>query len=293
MRNIILFGLASVFFSSGVVCAKTLISSGDVSVSSEELSSAIENVIPEEKHEYMRDKEKNIRGFLADYYTVKAMADAARKKGLDKDPGVQITRAYNDNRLLTEVLIKDYYASVVEPNYESLAKEAYLADPKRFSIPEQVRAEHILVSVNEEQNKAIAAKKAQQLYIQAIESKKDFAQLAKEHSDDPSAASNSGDLGFFVREAMVEPFSEAAFAMKIGEVSKPIKTEFGYHIIHVLDRKKSGLQTFDAVKSQLIDEQKRVFKNAKRDEIVSKFRSSPDIKVDEDALKDFVKKMQQ
>lgn len=92
---------------------------------------------------------------------------------------------------------------------------------------------------------------------------------------------------------MVKPFSDAAFAMSIGEVSKPVKTSFGYHIIHVLERREAGLQPFDAVKQQLINEQKQAFKNAKRDEIVSKFRSSQDIKVDEEAMMEFVKKMQQ
>ncbi|WP_205341803.1 peptidylprolyl isomerase [Denitrificimonas caeni] len=272
---------------------RVLLSDGAVSVTTAEFEAAVEYLVPETQQGSMRGKEKNMRGFLADYFTIKVMADAARAKGLDKNPSVQVQQDYSHNRLLTEALVDDYYASAKEPNYEALAKEAYLTDSKRFDVPAQVRAEHILIEVSDKQNDAAALKKAQELYTEAKKGKKVFADLAKEHSDDPSAVDNSGDLGFFVREAMVEPFANAAFAMKKGEISQPIKTSFGYHIIHLLDKRKAGLQPFDDVKPFLIDEQKRVFKDAKRDEIVSKFRSSSEIKVDEEAMKDFVKKMQQ
>lgn len=293
MRKIISLGCVSLLLAATSVTAEILVSEGVIQVSSDEFSNAIDYIVPEPQQENMRGKEKNVRGFLADYFTIKVMADAARAKGLDKDPSVQVQQAYSHNRLLTEALINDYYVSAKKPNYEVLAKESYIIDPKRFDTPAQVHAEHILIAVNDKQGDAAALKKAQDLYTQAKKGKKVFADLAKEHSDDPSAADNSGDLGFFVREAMVKPFSDAAFAMKKGEISKPVKTEFGYHVIHMLDQRKAGVQSFDAVKAQLIEEQKRMFKNTKRDEIVSKFRSSPNIKVDDDAVMDFVRKMQQ
>lgn len=272
--------------------AKTLISEGAVNVSDEEFTAAINYLVPEAQQKNMRSKEKNMRGYLADYFTIKALADAARKKDLDKSPGVQIKIDNGVNRLLAEELINDYYTSAEKPDYEVLAKEAYLVDSKRFNYPEKVRVEHILIAVNEKQDDSFAQKKAQEIYLRATKGKESFSELAKEFSDDPSAASNHGDLGFFAKDAMVAPFSDAAFAMKKGEISQPVKTSFGYHIIHFLEHSNAGLQSFNEVKAQLIEEQKRVFKNAKRDEIVSKFRSSPDIKVDEDAVKNFVNKMQ-
>lgn len=293
IRKIISISCSGLMLISVYTYSATLISEGDIGVDSDELKNAINYIVPDQQKENMRAKEKNMRGFLADYFTVKLMAAAARSKGLDKDPGVQIKNAYNHDRLLTEALINDYYVSAKEPDYEALAKEAYLVDQKRFNTPEQVRAEHILIAVNDKQSEAAALEKANNLYAQVKKDTKAFADIAKKHSDDPSVASNSGNLGFFPRDAMVKPFSDAAFAMSIGEVSKPVKTSFGYHIIHVLERREAGLQPFDAVKQQLINEQKQAFKNAKRDEIVSKFRSSQDIKVDEEAMMEFVKKMQQ
>lgn len=293
MRKIVSFGCAGLLLVSTGLIAETLISEGSVQVSSEEFSQAIDYIVPEQQQENMRSKERNMRGFLADYFTIKLMADAARAKGLDEERSVKIQKEYSHNRFLTEALINDYYSSAPKPNYEVLAKEAYLANPKGYAQAEQVRAEHILIAVSDERDDKSALKKADELYSQAIKGKGTFSDLAKQHSDDPSAASNSGHLGFFVRETMVKPFSDTAFSMKKGEISKPVKTDFGYHIIHVLDKRKAGVQSFDAVKDQLISEQKRIFKAAKRDEIVSKFRSSPEIKVDEEAMMRFVKKMQQ
>lgn len=293
MLKFVSLSCASLLLVTASAVAETLISEGSVRVTADEFAQAIEYIVPEQQQKNMRSKDKNMRGFLADYFTLKVMADAARAKGLDKDPSVQAQQAYNHNRLLTEALINDYSVSAKEPNYAVLAKEAYILDSKRFEQPERVRAEHILIAVNDKQDDASALKKAQELRAIAKKDKGSFAELAKKHSDDPSAEKNSGNLGFFVREAMVKPFSDTAFAMKKGDISQPIKTEFGYHIIHVLDKQEGGVQAFDDVKQQLIEEQKVVFRKAKRDEIVSKFRSSQDIKVDEAAVKSFVEKMQQ
>lgn len=293
MLKFVSLGCVSLFFVAANAAAETLISEGSVQVTTDEFAQAIEYVVPEQQQKNMRSKEQNMRGFLADYFTLKIMADTARAKGLDKDPGVLVQQAYSQNRLLAEALINDYHMSAKEPSYEVLAKEAYILDPKRFDQPERVHAEHILIAVNDEQDDASALKKAQELHAIAKKDKGSFAELAKKHSDDPSAEQNSGNLGFFVREAMVKPFSDTAFAMKKGDMSQPIKTDFGYHIIHVLDKREGGVQAFEDIKQQLIEEQKNVFRKAKRDEIVSKFRSSQDIKVDEAALKGFVEKMQQ
>jgi peptidyl-prolyl cis-trans isomerase C len=85
-----------------------------------------------------------------------------------------------------------------------------------------------------------------------LESGADFAKLAKEKSVDPSKERNSGDLGFFSKEQMVKEFAEAAFAMKKGETVKtPVKTQFGWHVIRVTDRRAGAPPKFDEVKDQL------------------------------------------
>ncbi|MFH1216773.1 MAG: peptidylprolyl isomerase [Pseudomonadota bacterium] len=118
--------------------------------------------------------------------------------------------------------------------------------------PEKVRASHILVTVPETADEA--AKTAAMTKIKDIQKKLkdggDFAALAKENSDCPSKA-QGGDLDFFVREQMVQPFSEAAFATPVGQMSDIVTTNFGYHIIKVTDKKPEKTLAFDEVKEKI------------------------------------------
>jgi peptidyl-prolyl cis-trans isomerase C len=120
--------------------------------------------------------------------------------------------------------------------------EAYQTYLKQNPPQEEVKAAHILVE-KEDEAKAIIAELAKG---------GDFAKLAKEKSKDSVAAQQGGDLGYFTKDAMVEPFAKAAFAMAKGEVSKePVKTQFGFHIIKVEDKRTQPAPTLDEVKPQL------------------------------------------
>jgi len=110
-----------------------------------------------------------------------------------------------------------------------------------FFEPEKVHALHILVETEEEANNILNKLK---------EGIIDFAELAKEKSID-SSAQNGGDLGFFARGQMVKEFEDAAFSLKPGEISKAIKTEFGYHIIKCIEKKEAHNPTFEEVKEQI------------------------------------------
>jgi len=120
--------------------------------------------------------------------------------------------------------------------------DAYQAFLKQNPPQDEVKAAHILVE-KEDEAKAIIAQ---------LKKGGDFAKLAKEKSKDAAAAAQGGDLGYFTKDAMVEPFANAAFAMKPGEVSKePVKTQFGYHIIKVEEKRTQPAPTLDEVKPQL------------------------------------------
>ena len=93
--------------------------------------------------------------------------------------------------------------------------------------------------------------KAQKLLAEVKKDPKSFAKIAKENSDDTQSAQQGGDLGFFGKEEMVEPFSKAAFSMKPNTISEVIQTPYGYHIILVTDRQKAGTEPFDKVKGDI------------------------------------------
>ena len=126
---------------------------------------------------------------------------------------------------------------------------------EQFSTPEQVKASHVLIKVAEGTDDAAARKQAEDVLAQA-RAGKDFAELAKQHSQDDSNNKNGGDLGFFGRGAMVKEFEDAAFAMQPGQISEVIKTQFGYHVIKVTDKKAAETRPFEQVKPQIEDQLK-------------------------------------
>lgn len=129
---------------------------------------------------------------------------------------------------------------------------------------EEVHARHILVE-KEDEAKDI---------IKKLEEGAKFEDLAKEHSKDPSNKDNGGDLGYFAKEAMVKEFADAAFAMSKGDVSKtPVKTQFGYHVIKLEDKRTKPVPTLEEVKPALAAETRREILN----ETVAEWRKKADV----------------
>jgi peptidyl-prolyl cis-trans isomerase D len=117
----------------------------------------------------------------------------------------------------------------------------------------EVKARHILFMAKTPAEVAVATKKAEALRAELLKGR-DFAKAAEELSEDPSAKGNGGDLSWFTREKMVPEFSAAAFGMEVGEISQPIKTGFGVHLIKLEDAKPKALATLDQVKDRIIQE---------------------------------------
>ena len=141
------------------------------------------------------------------------------------------------------------------------AKDFYDKNPDKFKRPETVRASHILLRVDP--NADDATKKQTRAKIDEVlkqaKSGTDFAALAKQNSQDGSAA-QGGDLGFFPKEKMVPAFADVAFALKTGDISDVVTTQFGLHIIKATDRKPAGLVPLDEVSAQVkkfLNEQKK------------------------------------
>ena len=129
----------------------------------------------------------------------------------------------------------------------------YDTHKKEFENPEMVRARHILVAVKPDatpEQKEAAKKKAEELLAKA-KAGEDFAKLASDNTDDPGSKAKGGDLGFFTQGSMVGKFEQAAFALKPGEVSGVVETEFGYHIIKQEERKAAEQQPYESVKEQV------------------------------------------
>jgi peptidyl-prolyl cis-trans isomerase D len=131
-------------------------------------------------------------------------------------------------------------------------ERAYNNNSEQYTTPEQVRASHILLKTEGKDDAAVKAK-AEDLLKQA-KAGSDFADLAKKHSEDEGSAKNGGDLDYFQRGKMVAEFDQAAFAMQPGQVSDLVKTQYGYHIIKLVDRKPATTRTLAEVRQQLNDQ---------------------------------------
>ena len=165
------------------------------------------------------------------------LADAAREAGLDQTDQYKRLSRYYELRALRDVFFQEEIrANVTDEAAQQLYDERIgSAEPEA-----EVRARHILVET-EDEAKAI---------IEQLEGGADFAELAQQESTGPSAA-NGGDLGFFSKEQMVTPFAEAAFAMETGEISEPVKTRFGWHVIKVEEKRDREPPKFADIKEQL------------------------------------------
>lgn len=160
-------------------------------------------------------------------------------------------------------------------------KERYEKDREDvYSRPAMVRASHILIAADETvvgEERKNALRKAETVLKEAREPGADFAELAEQHSSCPSKT-RGGDLGFFPRDgAMVEPFAEAAFALKPGEISGVVETPFGYHVIKVTDHKDAEVVTLEQAAESIRDELKAEKLTAVRDRYVSRLRETAKI----------------
>ena len=129
----------------------------------------------------------------------------------------------------------------------------YVKNPAAFQQGERVKASHILVRVQANADAAEREKaraKAAGLLVE-LKSGKDFATLAKQYSDDPGSGAQGGDLGYFQRGQMVPPFETAAFALPVGQTSDLVLSDFGFHIIRVIDRQPGRTQPLDEVKADI------------------------------------------
>ncbi len=164
---------------------------------------------------------------------------------------------------------------------EAEVDDFYKKNPEQFKAPEQVRASHILIAVPQDAKPEVVTEKQKAAEAIAVRVKKGeaFDKLAKELSEDPSAKQNSGDLDFFTKEAMVPEFSNAAFAMKKNDISDPVRSQFGFHVIKVTDRKDAEVVTLEKAKPQLLAYLKRQKKQAEVQKVVLDMRAKADVKV--------------
>ena len=200
----------------------------DVTMAEEDLGQNAQALTGDARRDYLV-------GYLTDVILT-AKAAEAKKFADQKDFKSRI--AFIRRKLLMEqLLMAEGKAAVNDQAMHKVYEEAV----KQMGTEQEVRARHILVPTEEE---------AKAILIE-IRMGTDFAELARQKSKDPGAAAQGGDLGYFGKEQMVPEFAEVAFKMDKGQVSEPLQTQFGWHIIKVEDKRGKPVPEFDKVKEQV------------------------------------------
>lgn len=206
--------------------------------------------------------------FLIEYLVERhLLAQAAVKQGIADTEEYKQRLAFYQAKALRDA----YFNSTIKPSVtDEEVKAAYDKEASKVKVSERVRARHILVQTEKEAKDVLAR----------LNKGEKFEDIAKQVSLDGSK-DYGGDLGYFSAEEMVPEFSKAAFLLKIGETSAPVKTDYGWHVIKVEDRKQGGAQPFDQVKAGI----KAVLMRKKVQDTVSDLRKQAKIEIVDPDLK--------
>ena len=197
--------------------------------------------------------------------------DQARKEGIEKDPEFQRLLARDREELMVRTWITKQFENTVISDSE--AKAYYDKHPDEFKIPAQVHARHILLKDEKSAQEVLAQLKG----LKGDALKKRFIELAKTKSTGPTGP-KGGDLGFFAPGQMVKPFNDAVFAMKKGELSaKPVKTQFGYHVIYVDETKPAKTVPYKEAKDRIVGMLKQKTFSAKMAKLAASLKAKSKI----------------
>ncbi len=221
----------------------------DLAYAEEEVGGNMPTMAPEQKREYLIN-------YLAD---VVVLSQVAEQQKLSDRPDIKRRLAFDHNRLLMEAMLQDVGRAALSDEAEHMVYDEAV---KQMASEQEVHARHILVAT-EDEAKAIVAE---------LKKGADFTKLAKDKSKDPGAA-EGGDLGYFTKDQMVPEFAEVAFKLDKGQISEPVKTQFGWHVIKVEDKRVKPTPTFEQVKPQIDN----YVAHRAQAELVEKLRSAANI----------------
>ena len=232
------------------------IKQSDLDYAASEIGSRLGNYTPQ-------DRKKVLLQYVIES---ELMAGAGQTDNLDKTDTFPGRVKYHERRALRDAFFDVKIHDVVT---EAEAKKIYDEKIGQVKPEQEIHARHILVSTPEEAKEI----------VERLNKGEDFATVAKEKSKDANA--EGGDLGWFGRGQMLKPFEDAAFALDVGQISAPVQTQFGWHIIKVEEKRDQALPTFEQVKEAIIAQ----LVQAKAQEVVTGLRDSAKIEVVDPELK--------
>ncbi len=261
-----------------LAAADTLATVDGTPVTTEDANIYVAQTQPGAKYEALTPDQKKM---IVDRLIERVLfIEQAKKEGIEKDADYQRLLARDKEELMVRTWLTQQFDNTVISDSE--AKKYYDEHPNEFKVPAQVHARHILLKDEKSANDVLAQLKG--LKGEALQ--KRFVELAKAKSTGPTGP-KGGDLGFFAPGQMVKPFNDAVFAMKKGEISaKPVKTQFGYHVIYVEDTKAPKTVSYAEAKGRIIGMLKQKTFSAKMAKLAESLKSKSKIEREEAAKAD-------
>jgi peptidyl-prolyl cis-trans isomerase C len=223
-----------------------------------------------------------VKRLASNLYIHRALAAQTESLGLDKRADIALALKLARDKILAEARL--VHADGAEPDAASVDKQArhmYDTNPEKFTDPEQLKLSHILIG----KDRADIKERSEEV-LRRAKAGEDFALLAKEFSDDPGSKARGGDLDLVGLGRTVKPFERAAFQLKEpGELSGLVETQFGVHVIKLIERIPAKLKSFDTVKEDLYREVKRNLSLDRREVVLKPLKET--IVFDEAAVEAF------
>lgn len=288
MKNL-LSPLALVFSLSAIVCAsvsaETLIKDGGVEISDKEFAVIFESMPPPVKERAandVADRLEVINGLLIPR-KLAAMADE-----IDPEDDDYWALQFALIAAKQEFMYRKLQESIVEPDFEPLARERYRVNPKKYGLVPEVRSSsHILFQSPPGLDRTEVRKQAAEVLAE-LRAGASFEEAVAQYSGDPGSKARDGSLGRFIRfgdPGITPPYSQALFEIEnIGEYSEPTDSQFGIHIIRLDGIKESSIATYEQVKEAILTEIRREFTAMSNTEIRARFNVSDDLYIDGPAM---------
>ncbi len=259
--------LATLLITGAVASATTLVTVNGKAITQEEVDNELMQATQGRFNQVPQDKQAQFRQQVLQQLIGKELIyEDAKKQGVLKSKEYKEELQKLEERIKKELAIQVWQKKLLDSVKvsEKEAKEYYNKNKEEFNEKESVHARHILVKTEQEAKKIIAKLKS----LSGEKLKSEFERLAREKSTGPSGP-KGGDLGYFARGQMVPAFNDKVFSMKKGEVTtEPVKTQFGYHVIYVEDKKDASTRSFDEVKPFIEQRLKREkFKNVMKEKM--------------------------
>ena len=254
-----------------------LVTSGDIVVTDADFEAFMERVPPELRVEAKADGERNNK--VVDLlFTNRILAREARKAGIDQDPALaRRIQQHMDAFLALQYVAHLERTAPVPDILEARARELYLTRPARYTEPDRVELQHILVGLTG-RTKEMALARAKEIRARALAGE-DFLALAAQTSDDPGFKRDGGRLGAVTAKEIDHRIAAVAFRMKAdGEISQPIETNSGVHLVKRTGFKPSFKRKFEEVKAAIIDEERARLRSDVSLKLLDRWRRSPETK---------------